>query len=611
MSNLRKALKRAVTRSIEDTFKKGKVGKALPQGGFIVDVPGLTGCIYVQLIRTEGATVATALNDGVNRIGGTDVWLQEAAADPKAKTLGVDFVVRGRVVYQDEDDPGTATTAAEDAGSVAPHNHSLGSGLADWVESRRLLAGLVYAGSGLEIVVNPFPYRDPDGLLFLYPGGTLDVTSSVPSTPYTHRWSVAVLDQVTGVLSVIDTTPVTVEDPLAEYTDWLFDLDGFLTDKILLAAFPMRYAMTQVSQINEEWIDLRNFVAGGVYYKPELDTYLTEAPVIGSTAFPAQEVYSEFFELRGDTTYSWLLQRANAMMTATIAHASNALQWLFRKARGSLSSPTALSTGDVLIDFTGQGHDGSTFGDAVSVRFVADGSFTGSSRPGRIEIYTTPSGSTTLTKRVTIYANGTMELAAGDTAHAPLRILPGSAPSSPTQGDIWTQDHKIGVNLSGLNAYPVLGDYTQTTFVSNGSSAAENTYVGASEGAPNYPANFFIVGTALLLDWSGILSLGGTSNTLTFRVKLGSTTVVTLTFTGSANNMPFFIRAMLTCVATGASSTIRARGFLIVNGTAINSATTGLFNVNTANAQQFNCTIQCSSATGTVSTDQAVIQCVK
>ena len=84
------------------------------------------------------------------------------------------------------------------------------------------------------------------------------------------------------------------------------------------------------------------------------------------------------------------------------------------KARGTLSSPTAVQTDDILGRFEACGHDGTTFcgtfglGDA-HLRGVADGPFTTSSHPTRWEVYTTPSGSTTPTKQMAIRQDGTLE----------------------------------------------------------------------------------------------------------------------------------------------------------------------------------------------------------
>lgn len=86
-------------------------------------------------------------------------------------------------------------------------------------------------------------------------------------------------------------------------------------------------------------------------------------------------------------------------------------------ARGTKASPTAVLLDDPLMKFRGAGYDGTTAvgssPTAGEIRVTANQNFTNSAHGTRVEIYTTPDGGTTLTKALTVQADGSVNIEAG------------------------------------------------------------------------------------------------------------------------------------------------------------------------------------------------------
>jgi hypothetical protein len=74
----------------------------------------------------------------------------------------------------------------------------------------------------------------------------------------------------------------------------------------------------------------------------------------------------------------------------------------FRKARGTEASPTTVSSGDLPPVFVFQAHDGSTFRNLAMIATAVDGAPGSNDMPGRIEFYTSPDGTSSLTERMRI-----------------------------------------------------------------------------------------------------------------------------------------------------------------------------------------------------------------
>ena len=86
-------------------------------------------------------------------------------------------------------------------------------------------------------------------------------------------------------------------------------------------------------------------------------------------------------------------------------------------ARGSISAATAAQSGDTLVRFSGAGYDGVTSiqnaATSVELRFVSSELQSNSSHGTQIEFYTTPTGTTTLTKVMTLGNDGNVNIEAG------------------------------------------------------------------------------------------------------------------------------------------------------------------------------------------------------
>jgi hypothetical protein len=116
----------------------------------------------------------------------------------------------------------------------------------------------------------------------------------------------------------------------------------------------------------------------------------------------------------------------------------------FAKSRGSLGTiGTAVGTSDALGAVVAYGDDGTDMhSPAGAIYFQVDGTVGTGVMPGKIEFYTTPASSETLTKRMTIDAAGDLDLHNNDLKNV------GSS------GDGWTSD-TLTINGSGTFAFVI------------------------------------------------------------------------------------------------------------------------------------------------------------
>lgn len=121
-----------------------------------------------------------------------------------------------------------------------------------------------------------------------------------------------------------------------------------------------------------------------------------------------------------------------------------------RASRGSLASPSALASGDVMFRLIGEGGDGSVFGGGAEIKMTALEAFGGSAKGTKLELLTTNVGATTPTLKLAIV---------GDNV--------GIGVSSPS--------HRLEASLTtALDAYAV-GQFNLT---SNNSSALSGVVLG-------------------------------------------------------------------------------------------------------------------------------------
>ncbi len=83
-------------------------------------------------------------------------------------------------------------------------------------------------------------------------------------------------------------------------------------------------------------------------------------------------------------------------------------------ARGTKTTPTAAQLDDVQFRIRSSSHDDTTYANSnMEVRFIANENQTSTAHGSRIEFYTTPDGSTTLTKVMTLQDDGNVNIEAG------------------------------------------------------------------------------------------------------------------------------------------------------------------------------------------------------
>lgn len=86
------------------------------------------------------------------------------------------------------------------------------------------------------------------------------------------------------------------------------------------------------------------------------------------------------------------------------------------RARGDYDSPQAVANGDIIGRIRARSFDGGQWEETSSeLRFVAVGDHDGTNHGMQIEFYVTPSGSTTLTKVMTLLHDGNVNIEAGKT----------------------------------------------------------------------------------------------------------------------------------------------------------------------------------------------------
>ena len=98
--------------------------------------------------------------------------------------------------------------------------------------------------------------------------------------------------------------------------------------------------------------------------------------------------------------------------------------FLGARSRGANEAPTAVGSGDSLLQIGGLGYNGSGYFFGGGMYVKADGTYTSTSIPGRIEFVTVPSGSTFTTVRMIITSSGDVTIGKGiSAANARLDVL--------------------------------------------------------------------------------------------------------------------------------------------------------------------------------------------
>lgn len=112
-----------------------------------------------------------------------------------------------------------------------------------------------------------------------------------------------------------------------------------------------------------------------------------------------------------------IFQRADAVSVANLltSFGSSVASYIAGiRARGTYASPTAVLLGDILLRIRGRGHDGTTYGNtSAEIRLLTTEDHDVTDHGTNIELYATPTGSTTLTKILTVEGDGNLNIEAG------------------------------------------------------------------------------------------------------------------------------------------------------------------------------------------------------
>lgn len=138
-----------------------------------------------------------------------------------------------------------------------------------------------------------------------------------------------------------------------------------------------------------------------------------------------------------------------------------------------------------------------------------------------------------------------------------------SAPSSQSEGLIWADggQKSIASYTDGIKSF-----FNQTIFSSSAdatisNTVTETTFSPAGIGSLTLPANFFTSGKTLRIKIQGVYSSSSAATTDTFKVKLGTFTVIstaTANITASQTNQFWFTSILLTGRATGVAGSVIA-----------------------------------------------------
>lgn len=155
-------------------------------------------------------------------------------------------------------------------------------------------------------------------------------------------------------------------------------------------------------------------------------------------------------------------------------------------------------------------------------------------------------------------------------------------------------------NQVGIFRYASSSLFVQTANVAIANSAAETSLLSTGSGITTLPANFFTVGRNI--DWESFGFFSNVAATMQFKIKLGGTTILdsTAVSPGAYTNGTFQLKAKITCVATGASNTLRAQALLITadntNGGVFSFTNTADLSINTATSLALGQTFQWGTA---------------
>ena len=227
-----------------------------------------------------------------------------------------------------------------------------------------------------------------------------------------------------------------------------------------------------------------------------------------------------------------------------------------RKARGTVASPTVITTGDNLLTISGYGYVGATntYVEATQILHDSIGTISDSSTGiGGFIAFLTRNVGASLTEQFRINEDGGMR-------------LPAIAAASATEGNLWNDSTRKAITgfIDGINTKFSGSVYVATASATVSNTTTETTIVSTGIGTQTLPVNFLTAGKTIRVTASGVYGTDAVSAaTLTLRIKLGSTVILTTGANipnGSLTNRGWSISSLITCRTTGATGTVFGQG---------------------------------------------------
>lgn len=190
---------------------------------------------------------------------------------------------------------------------------------------------------------------------------------------------------------------------------------------------------------------------------------------------------------------------------------------------------------------------------------------------------------------------GFLRLIGSVAGNAPFRMLTGTAPTSPVEGDIWLDSTQKSYNQFTAGITQIIPGtlFRQTATATVANTTTRTTLTSTGVGTLTLPANFWTVGKTVYIEAWGVISHTVLAPTLLMEfyenaVVLMTTGTQALAATAVTNDGWHF-RGSITCRTTGSSGTAFAQGefFLTDTATGIGAGTrwqmsnTGTITINT------------------------------
>lgn len=275
---------------------------------------------------------------------------------------------------------------------------------------------------------------------------------------------------------------------------------------------------------------------------------------------------------------------AGSMFYTRTSADANGFGQRFRKVRGT---STIVSSGDELgwIDFLGW--DGAVYRRAALIYAQVDGTPGSADMPGRLTFWTTLDGAATSVERMRLDNRGyfsiglgatptltaLLHLAAGTTARASQRIVVGSAPTTPNDGDLW---HDGALTFYGEDA-------TTATIVDTIRLRRESS---------GTPAAGFGVGIGARLESATV------SNRDVGRLTFEWVTATDASRAARGKLSAFYTTTERTCLSWEANSTVPMIGFLGTTPAALPAAYTQTYSTATRIFSAYTLNDQSAAYTG-------------